>query len=673
MIITKLTLNNFRVFCGTHEINLTPAPAIHTLSGPLPGTEKPIILFGGLNGAGKTSILTAIRLALFGKQSFEKLLSNQEYIRSLTELIHRENGADKQQNQASIELEFKYSQNGKENIYKITRAWKKGKKDTLSLEKNGTLIPDLTYEQCQGFLSNLIPVGVAELFFFDGEKIASLAEDKSGAVLKTAMRRLLGLDIIEKLKADLDIFLRQQSSKALDERSISIEADLIKSEVSYKRSAKRKIRAAKRFLEIARITTEKIEDLERKLSEGGGAWARTRQSESDKVDQFLRDRTELEKTIRTEMEASLPVSLAPKTMAALLDIIQKEKQIKQKVSFGVELDSFLSKLREKLSLKLQDTSSVAMETITECFKEHVDDVSNTPLLFDISDRQADTLNYLITVQSQSSYKKFDDARHNLKRVEQKLDNASENLKRAPEQEMVQKLFDKVRQLDKKKEKATNRYYYTMEEAKRELKLALDTSRQIQKLHDKKRIAADNSEGIENARQALILLKKFSEELTRLRVKQLEFEFEKSYKRLASKKDLLISAHIDPETCDVELIDEFGVKINRKLMSAGEKQIYAISILEALGHISGRKLPVVIDTPLGRLDSEHREKLIENYFPFASHQVIILSTDTEIIESYFTKLLQDDIARTYEICFNGRSNSSTLKEGYFRTESIKEGA
>ncbi|MFH0215026.1 hypothetical protein [Vibrio alginolyticus] len=198
----------------------------------------------------------------------------------------------------------------------------------------------------------------------------------------------------------------------------------------------------------------------------------------------------------------------------------------------------------------------------------------------------------------------------------------------------------------------------------------ETARQIQKLHDKNKDQSNKDQSISNAQNSILLLEKFGEQLTKARVKQLENEFVKSYKKLARKEDLQLSASINPASFDVELVDEHGIKINRKAMSAGEKQIYAISILEALGRTSGRRLPIIIDTPLGRLDSHHRDKLVENYFPTASHQVVILSTDTEIDRNY-TSLIQDDIARTYEICFDGITKSSTLKEGYFWRETTKE--
>ncbi|MFW1139748.1 DNA sulfur modification protein DndD [Vibrio parahaemolyticus] len=667
MLITKLTLNNFRVFRGVHEIDLRPAPARLSRNGPIEGTERPIILFGGLNGAGKTSILTAVRLALFGRQSFSQVLSNGEYVDALSELIHKGVGHGGVQDNASIELEFKYSQNGEENTYKVIRGWKRGKKDSLCLEKDGIQIPELNYEQCQGFLNELIPTGIADLFFFDGEKIAELAEDESGTVLKTAVRRLLGLDVIAKLKSDLNIFLKKQGSSALSQ-SLKEEMDsLDEQRISHERNAE-KLRGEADIVDAQiELVSRDILSLENKLSQNGGAWAKTREDEQQKVDSLLKEKVELEKQIRMEMETSLPFALAPNAMQRLQTQIKQEQKIKKKQNFGNELDSFLETLRSKYP---SFDTEMAQSAIADSFKAHVGEFDSAELLLDISDRQANTIDYQLSNLSRESFSRFDEARVRLKKVEEEIDNASNNIARAPEQEQVQELFADVRALDKKKEKLIIEYHALLEEAKRELRQALETARQIQKLHDKNKDQSNKDQSISNAQNSILLLEKFGEQLTKARVNQLENEFVQSYKKLARKEDLQLSASINPSSFDVELVDEHGIKINRKAMSAGEKQIYAISILEALGRTSGRKLPIIIDTPLGRLDSHHRDKLVENYFPTASHQVVILSTDTEIDRNY-TSLIQDDIARTYEICFDGTTKSSTLKEGYFWRETTKE--
>ncbi|HHF3034903.1 TPA: DNA sulfur modification protein DndD [Vibrio diabolicus] len=660
MLITKLTLNNFRVFRGVHEIDLRPAPARLSKNGPIEGTERPIILFGGLNGAGKTSILTAVRLALFGRQSFSQVLSNAEYVEALSELIHKGVGHGGVQDSASIELEFKYSQNGEESTYKVIRGWKRGKKDNLCLEKDGAQISELNYEQCQGFLNELIPTGIADLFFFDGEKIAELAEDESGSVLKTAVRRLLGLDVIAKLKSDLNIFLKKQGSSALSQ-SLKEEMDsLDEQRISHERNAE-KLRGEADIVDAQiELVSRDILSLENKLSQNGGAWAKTREDEQQKVDSLLKEKVELEKQIRMEMETSLPFALAPNAMQRLQTQIKQEQQIKKKQNFVNELDSFLETLRSKYP---SFDTEMAQNAIADSFKAHVGEFDSAELLLDISDRQANTIDYQLSNLSQESFLRFDEARVRLQKVEEEIDNASNNIARAPEQEQVQELFADVRALDKKKEKLIIEYHALLEEAKRELRQALETARKIQKLHDKNKDQSNKDQSISNAQNSILLLEKFGEQLTKARVNQLEKEFVQSYKKLARKEDLQLSASINPATFDVELMDEHGIKINRKAMSAGEKQIYAISILEALGRTSGRKLPIIIDTPLGRLDSHHRDKLVENYFPTASHQVVILSTDTEIDKNYIN-LIQDDIARTYEIRFDGLTKSSKVAEGYF---------
>ncbi|EKO3692668.1 DNA sulfur modification protein DndD [Vibrio metschnikovii] len=665
MLITKLTLNNFRVFRGVHEIDLRPMPESFDRS------RRPIILFGGLNGAGKTSILSAVRLVLFGRQSFNLMLTNNDYINELNELIHKGAGTISQPDSASIELEFQYSQNGEESIYKVIRGWKRGQKDKLYLEKDGVALTELDYDQCQGFLNELIPTGIADLFFFDGEKIAELAEDESGTVLKTAVRRLLGLDVIAKLKSDLNIFLKKQGANSLSHSIQEQMEALDQKRIHHERAAEKlRFHAENDIYTQIEHTSAEIQNLENKLSQNGGAWAKTRQTEQSKVDDLLKEKVELEKQIRMEMETSLPFALAPKTMKLLLAKIEQEQAVKQKQNFGKELDSFLATLKAKLAFNLSSSAPAAMEAINDSLLEHMGDIQKQHLLLDISDRQANTINYQIATLAKDSFTRFDQARNRLQLVEEEIDNISTNIARAPEQEMVQDWFAQVRQLDKDKAKLIAEYKDLLEAAKSELRLALDYARQMQKLHDKHKEQTNKDQSITNAQNAMLLLGKFGEQLTKARVKQLENEFVQSYQKLARKEDLQLSATINPVTFDVELIDDRGIKINRKAMSAGEKQIYAISILEALGRTSGRKLPIIIDTPLGRLDSHHRDKLVENYFPTASHQVVILSTDTEIDRNY-TNLIQDDIARTYEICFDGKTKSSTIKEGYFWREANKE--
>lgn len=324
----------------------------------------------------------------------------------------------------------------------------------------------------------------------------------------------------------------------------------------------------------------------------------------------------------------------------------------------------MAQLRNDIALRSRTTSKIAAEAITDNLNEYMATKPKGDLLFDISEREAGMLQQSIEQDSKKAWQRFELYRIQLAEIEQQLEQAAANIARAPEDEQLMDLFEKLRDLDKQRENQRQKYLSLLEDAKRVKQQQLDCVRQVQKLHDAARSQHGFSSAFKNAQETINLLDRYSDVLTQARVKTLSANFEVAYRKLARKEDMQLSAHINPETFDVELIDEKGSVINRKLLSAGEKQIYAIAILEALAKTSGRDLPVIIDTPLGRLDSQHRDKLINHYFPFASHQVVLLSTDTEVDERYFVDQLRDDISHAYEIVFNTHTKSSALKPGYF---------
>jgi DNA sulfur modification protein DndD len=123
--------------------------------------------------------------------------------------------------------------------------------------------------------------------------------------------------------------------------------------------------------------------------------------------------------------------------------------------------------------------------------------------------------------------------------------------------------------------------------------------------------------------------------------------------------------VDADTFRLSLYDTEGEPLPIHRLSAGEKQLLAIAFLWGLAHISGRQLPVAIDTPLGRLDSKHRHLIVEQYFPQASHQVILLSTDTEIRDKEVKMLRkQGAIAREYLLTYDGEERCTSVSSGYF---------
>jgi len=659
MIIKSLTLNNFRVFSGNNDINLAPQ-----------SSDKSIILFGGLNGAGKTSILTGIRVALYGRAAFGINMTTAEYQEQLAALIHNGNGIT--QKKSSIELVFTYSQQGVESEYKVIRSWQRGQKDKLFLYKNNMPESSLGYDQCQAFLNELIPIGIADLFFFDGEKIADLAEDQSGNVLRTAVRRLLGIDVIERLKNDLNIFLKPHQAQAMPDK-LKKEIANLESQRKYLEAESDVLIHESDVLATPIFTLKKdIRDANNSVMDLGGAWAKTKAQEEARVKELQTLKKSLEANIRKEMEGALPLSLAQNTLSSLLKTLEEEAQAKQKHAFVKELSNYKQQISQHL--KSDNKAEQAAQTaIDQCFNNYQTQANELKLQLDLSERERGQIIHQIEVAAPKSKLEFESLKQQLADTILELDSAAVNIARAPDESRVAEKLLEIAKLNETKTKAILARNNKLIDAKVKLEQSIEIAKDIQRQQDKYKSASNVSEAVTNAERTNQLLAEFATELTEVRVKQLETEFIKSYQKLARKDDLNISARINIKSFDVELIDENEHIINRKELSAGEKQIYAIAILEALGKTSGRKLPIIIDTPLGRLDSHHRDKLIERYFPDASHQVIILSTDTEVDEKYFNQgKFGERISHAFEIKFDSKTKSSKLVEGYFwQQQSTKE--
>ena len=138
--------------------------------------------------------------------------------------------------------------------------------------------------------------------------------------------------------------------------------------------------------------------------------------------------------------------------------------------------------------------------------------------------------------------------------------------------------------------------------------------------------------------------------------------EKAAKTLFRKTDLMTSIDLDPTSFSMTVKDKNGETLNPDMLSAGERQLLATSILWGLSQATDKTLPTIIDTPLGRLDSSHRSNLVEQYFPNASRQVILLSTDEEIVGDHLRKL-KAMIGEQYYLDGHDETNVTLLKEGY----------
>ncbi|TWW08294.1 hypothetical protein E3A20_25760 [Planctomyces bekefii] len=195
MILQELRLHNFCIYRGIHQFDLTPTTE--------KGRCRPIVLFGGMNGGGKTTLLDAVQLLFFGKRASCSKRGDTSYEDFLKSCI---NHGVSPKDGASVGLSFLYASEGKEHIYDIDRSWSVS--NSGSLREKTIVLKDGEPDQWMAdnwahLVDDLVPLGVAQLCFFDAEKVRFLAEhdDCSGA-LGDAIKALLGLDLPERLIAD---------------------------------------------------------------------------------------------------------------------------------------------------------------------------------------------------------------------------------------------------------------------------------------------------------------------------------------------------------------------------------------------------------------------------------------------------------------------------------------
>jgi DNA sulfur modification protein DndD len=263
-----------------------------------------------------------------------------------------------------------------------------------------------------------------------------------------------------------------------------------------------------------------------------------------------------------------------------------------------------------------------------------------------------------------------DVPRQLKAVQARLETATrrlgkveQSLKRVPDDDQLQPMLHKLRELHRELAAAgaqDERNEATVKQIDHQL---AELERTERKLRGR---LADAESGLN--RRAMVarvrnVLDEYAAALTTKKSRELGEAVAGRFAQLWRKGDVVRRIEIDPHNFKVTLRDRHDRIVPKHQLSAGEKQIYAISLLWGLAEVSGRPLPMVIDTPLGRLDSEHRSHLVDRYFPHASHQVIILSTDTEIDRTYFHDLAPA-VSHSYRLQYDSQQGRSSVEQGYF---------
>lgn len=660
MIFQELVLQNIGPYQGRQTINLSPDAG----DGP-----RPIILLGGMNGGGKTTLMDAIRLALYGYRAQCSTRGNLSYGEFLTQSVNRH-----AKGRACVELAFQLTLDNEPTELRVRRFWdknpKRGKDNLIVMRRNDleswqdTHLTNTWDER----IEEILPLGISSLFLFDGEQVKELAEQELPTqIVVDAIRSLLGLELASRLAIDLDVLIYRKkkenagSKELQDIEDIEQELNRKQDELSIVRQRLAKLESDKDFSkEQWRIAEEKF------ISEGG-SFASDLPQINMKINQLEKD-INAHRIHLTELAADcLPLLLIEDLLGQAYNQAKEEKQQQQaKISYEI-----LAKRDYKLLTLIKDLSppSDFLEHI-KCFLETenkilLNEAHSNDMWLDLDTELTELLGQLLTYRLPQLSKASHDCLEKL----QYLSSEKESLEKLVAAAAPEERFEYLNEERRKKQAE----FLLIEQD-------YDKAEQLYKQHGqeveaiKKKLAKYTDEKIEQqASEHLIsaaiktqkTLSMFSEKLTIRKLNQLELEVTECYLYLLHKSDLIHRIAIDTATFALSLYDSTGLQVPKHRLSAGEKQLLAIALLWGLARASGRNLPVAIDTPLGRLDSSHRANLVERYFPSASQQVILLSTDTEITQTEVERLRQvQAIGREYRLLYDPVTTQTVVQDGYF---------
>ncbi len=650
MVIRELTLEDFGTYAGIATFDFTTKP------------DQPVVLVGGTNGAGKTTVLEAILLCLHGRRSLGPTVSIREYEAHLRSRVHvpaKGTGAPKS---ARVTIELEHTEGGLKRGYEVTRSWELapgGKpRERLGIERDGSPVDDLPEAAWQDFLNGLVPPGLAGLFFFDGERIQALAEDDSGHRLGEAVRQLLGLDVVDQLQRDLGRFIG--SNEDADVRGLKAEVAAAAARKDAVQKAKDALAMERNALLERRIELGRRAVLEQEaFARQGGVLAKERSGLQANHEAATAKAAAAEAEVRAQVAGLLPFALCPEIATAVEARIDSEREHGERELIRDRLKATIGELGEVLEARSGEPLEAVLERVLVGDRA---DGSQVPVHDLTITERVVLLGQLEQIRSELPRVAKSEAA-TLSRAEEARTRTRELLDTAPQESDVSHLLVALQEVEREQGALEHEIQQTetsIAQQIHELKVAERVYRKATEQVDKTEGLTDR---VSHAVRTAAVLEQFAERTQRSKLGRIEDEAARFFNRLSRKGSLLSRVSIDADSFQVRLARWDGEELLKERLSAGEKQLLAIALLWALATVAGRPLPVVIDTPFARLDHQHRETLLKDYLPFVSHQVIVLSTDTEIDDTA-AAALGTSVTRTYRLDHDAKRCATEVSRGYF---------
>ncbi len=655
MIIKKVELRNFGLYFGSHEIDFTAGDQ-----------SKNVTLIGGLNGRGKTTFLDSITLGLYGRRAL-RYLQDERIKYSQYLLNHINKSALHEETMIQITLGDVSVEDGE---LTICRRWKLDKKGTVQevfeVFRHGQLDATLS-ENWDYYVEEILPLNISRFFFFDNEKIAQIADDETFESVKESIQSLLGLTTIDSLTDDMQkyISIAYEQDKKTPENETEQELKQIEIDLSGVRGENEQL-----FVKLSDLkgelksTEEQYASLETEFWAKGGNLGLKKEEMEQRRDSLNNDLILKQAQVIGLVESSMtPFLVCRKLLMAAFDTASKAE--KEKAS--AYMDQMLDLLSEKLIQGNYGAEEV--KTISGFLSQMKDQIQQQ-----VQPEQAEGLSaasYMLlsnlVLKLEDEVRKIDLLEGEIGSIRNELDSLEMMLSFEASETDVRETWNKMQKLSSEKLDMEVRKKSIEEEIERNEGRIANLEKNRERLHQKQlasgQVRDQNQRMIEYAGKTIQVMQAFRKKIQINRTRELQENIYRCFTFMMQKQGMIQGIEINPDTLDIHLIDYNNKELRKEQLSAGEKQLFAISIIWGLAQSSGYDMPVIVDTPLGRLDSYHRTNFVERYLPNAGNQVIVLSTDEEINGRYYD-MLKDDIRAVFTLSYDEETRSTSIHKGYF---------
>ncbi len=667
---------------------------------PAPEIGRNIVLIGAPNGYGKTSLFEAIVLGMFGQNGLpliarspvpgtDKDRLSVSYSKFLEKAIYRGATAE---GRTSCSVKLIFIDDDKERL-EIQRIWHfsdsgdyRPKDEEINIYEGLTRTPvgpgpgQITEraDWCREYIAeNLLPFTLAHFFMFDGEQMSVLAEREMSVQVRAGIEGLLGIPILKRLAEDLRSYAAARLRESPKVSGDTI-AKLASEHTELKSERDEKVERLAEIKHIHAELTKERDHLFRELSSVSSQGSQALlQEQFEKIKGYERaieyNKAKLEDVMMKDLALALSgLPLRKSVKERLVSEGERERWENGKNQGDSNLERFLASVDTGMQKANPALTDGQRETVLSSTRSAWEKLWYPP-----PDNCADE--YLHPYLNESDRSKATDRLDGLDElaapaIVNLLDSIAADedaLKRL--QEEIHRTETSAPELDTKRKRLTDinserdKHNQGIGALEREID-SLDSqitqkNTFLTKLYEQLDQAAPSTRRVTQAQRVAQMVDEIVAKAVPSQINAIATAMTEAHRSMAHKKDSLARIAID-ENCSVKLLDSDGMDLRDYDLSDGEKQIFTQALFSAVSSVSRRGFPMVIDTPLGRLDIEHRKGVL-NHLVKREHQVILLSTNTEVVGEYFREIAPH-VQKKYLVDFEqiGNIGRSMVRQGYF---------